>query len=68
MPIANEETGTTETVDAWGVRVDKATYDAVAADKRDDGIIQADLVGRKPAGRLEPDYRLRTTGAAITDW
>jgi hypothetical protein len=68
VPIANEETGTTETVDAWGVRVDKATYDAVAADKRDDGIIQADLVGRKPAGRLEPDYRLRTTGAAITDW
>ena len=68
VPITNEETGKTERVDAWGLRVDKATFDAVAADKRDDGIIQADLVGHKAVGRLMPDYRLRTTGAAITDW
>ena len=68
VPIVNEETGKTELVDAWGLRVDKATFESVAADKQDDGIIQADLVGHKAAGRLEPDYRLRTTGAAITDW
>jgi hypothetical protein len=68
VPITNEETGKTEVVDAWGLRVDESAFERVAADKRDDGIIQADLVGRKPAGRLEPDYELRTTGAAITDW
>jgi hypothetical protein len=68
VPIVNEETGKTELVDVWGLRVDKATFESVAADKQDDGIIQADLVGHKAAGRLEPDYRLRTTGAAITDW
>ncbi len=68
VPITNEETGKTELVDAWGLRVDEATFERVAADKQDDGIIQADLVGHKAAGRLTPDYRLRTTGAAITDW
>ncbi|WP_295887710.1 DUF6384 family protein [uncultured Thiohalocapsa sp.] len=68
VPITSEETGDTELTDSWGLRVDRSTFDSVAADKRDDGIIQADLVGRKPAGRLTPDYRLRTTGAAITDW
>ena len=68
VPITNEETGKTNMVDTWGLRVDKATFDRVAADKRDDGIIQADLVGHKGVGRLTPDYRLRTTGAAITDW
>ncbi len=68
VPITSEETGKTKLVDTWGLRVDEATFEAVAADKRDDGIIQADLVGRKPAGRLTPDYRLPTTGAAITEW
>jgi hypothetical protein len=68
VPITNEETGETEMVDIWALRVDKATFDAVAADKRDDGIIQTDLMGRKPAGRLTPEYRLSTTGAAITNW
>jgi hypothetical protein len=68
VPITNEETGGTELVETWGLRVDEATFESVAADKRDDGIIQADLVGRKPAGRLTPNYRLPTTGAAITDW
>ncbi len=68
VPITSEETGETERVDAWGLRVDEATFEQVADDKRDDGIIQADLVGRKAAGRLTPEYRLPTTGAAITHW
>jgi hypothetical protein len=68
LPITSEETGETERVRSWGLRVDEAAFEAVAADKRDDGIIQADLVGRKAAGRLQPDYGVATTGAAITDW
>jgi hypothetical protein len=68
VPITNEETGQTETVDSWGLRVNEQVFESVARDKRDDGIIQADLVGRKPAGRLEPDYDMPTSGAAITDW
>lgn len=68
VPVTNEETGETEMVDRWGLRVSERVFESVARDKGDDGIIQADLVGRKAAGRLAPDYDMPTTGAAITDW
>jgi len=68
VPIQNEETGKAERVSQWGVRVEKPVFDRVAADKQDDGIIQQDIVGNKAPGRLEPDYQVPTTGAAITSW
>jgi hypothetical protein len=68
VPIVNEETGKTELVSRWGLRVDETTFQRVAADKEDDGIIQANILGRKAAGQLEPDYAVPTTGAAITQW
>lgn len=68
VPIRNEETGATERVQQWGLRVDEATYQRVRDDKLDDGIIQDDLFGQKRAGYLEPDYLFPTTGAAITEW
>ena len=68
MPIKSEEDGKTKRVTEWGLRVDEATYNKVAADKRDDGIIEQDLVGEKRRGVLEPEYSVATTGAAITEW
>ena len=68
VPVRSEETGETKRVERWGLRVDQATFERVAADKGDDGIIQDDLLGSKAAGELEPDYRVPTSGAAITDW
>jgi len=68
VPIENEETGKIELVSQWGVRVDKRVFDRIAADKQDDGIIQQDILGHKAAGQLQPDYRVPTTGAAITSW
>ncbi|MGB5832674.1 MAG: DUF6384 family protein [Thiohalocapsa sp.] len=68
VPIRNEETGATEVVSKWGVRVDKRVFDSVAADKQDDGIIQRDIFGRKSKGQLEPNYEVPTTGAGITAW
>ncbi len=68
VPIENEETGKIELVSEWGVRVDKRVFDRVAADKQDDGIIQQDRFGNKVVGRLDPDYQVPTTGAAITSW
>lgn len=68
VPIENEEDGRIYSVAKWGVRVDEATFEAVAADKRDDGIIQGDVIGRKRVGTLEADYLVPTTGANITDW
>jgi hypothetical protein len=43
-------------------------YRQIAADKRDDGIIQNRDFGVKRRGQLVPEYAMPTTGAAITAW
>jgi hypothetical protein len=68
LPIRNEENQRVESVRRWGLRVDEDTFGRVAADKRDDGIIQQNVVGMKRRGALEPEYSIATTGAAITEW
>ena len=68
VPISNEETGKTERVTQWGLRVDEQTFQQVARDKQDNGIIERDRVGYKRRGYLVPDYEMRASGAAITRW
>ncbi len=68
LPIRNEETGRTETVSTFGVRVPERVYEAVRRDKSDDGIIQDDLIGEKPRGALEPVYTMPVMGGMITRW
>jgi hypothetical protein len=68
LPILNEETGQTDTVAIWGVRVPESVYNAVAADKLDDGIIQSNLVGRKSDGFIEVEYQMPVLGGAVTQW
>jgi hypothetical protein len=68
LPIVSEETGRTERVAKWGLRVDESTFNRVAADQRDDGIIQGNVAGVKRRGELDPAYNVATTGAAITEW
>ncbi|MCH9808566.1 MAG: hypothetical protein K0U74_12615 [Alphaproteobacteria bacterium] len=66
--ITNEETGKTQTVSTWAVRVDRDVLVSVKADKDDDGIIQNRIVGRKVRGRLDPDWTIAAKGGAITRW
>ncbi|MCG6967118.1 MAG: DUF6384 family protein [Chromatiaceae bacterium] len=68
VPVYNEETGKTETVKSWGIRVDEAQFEAVRRDKQDDGIIQGDRVGAKSRGHLDPEYELPNRGGMITSW
>ncbi len=68
VSVINEETGAAESVKRFGLRVSEATFEAIKADKLDDGIIQNDVFGEKSAGYLQPVYRFDTTGAAITSW
>lgn len=68
LPVRNEETGKTETVSRWGVRVPQATYEAVRRDKTDDGILQNDVVAQKPRGGLAPVPLMPLSGGAITKW
>jgi hypothetical protein len=68
LPISNEETGSVETVSKFGVRVPEATFEAVARDKRDDGIIQKNRFGVKRRGVLTIDYQMPFEGGFITKW
>ena len=67
-PVVNEETGKTETVTKWAVRVPKTVFDAVQADKLDDGIIQNAIIGRKARGEIEPVWTVAVSGGALTRW
>lgn len=66
--VQNEEDGRDQLASKWGLRVSEDTFEAVAADKQDDGIIQGNVVGVKQVGKIEPDYRIPTSAATITDW
>ena len=66
--VTNEETGETEAVSRWALRVDQEMYERIAADKQDDGIIQNNRFGVKHRGYLEPDYASPISGGAITRW
>ena len=68
VPITSEEDSQTRTVSKWGVRVSAETFEQVSADKLDDGIIQDNLIARKPAGLLTPEFRIPTAGGNITNW
>jgi hypothetical protein len=68
LPITNEETGRSEMVKKWAVRVSEAAFSTIQADKRDDGIIQRAVIGSKRRGELEPQWRLETLGATLTQW
>jgi hypothetical protein len=72
LPILNEETGTVVTVNKWGVRVPEEAYRLVEADKKDDGIIQRNVVGLKQYGFLDIDYAVPTLPESapgrITEW
>lgn len=68
VTVRNEEDGKEYRVKRWGLRVDEQTFEGVAADKQDDGIIQGNVIGRKQRGYLAPDYDIPTSGAVITEW
>jgi hypothetical protein len=68
LPIRNEETGAVETVSKFGVRVPLDTFEAVARDKRDDGIVQNNRFGVKRRGTLSVDYEMPFEGGFITKW
>jgi hypothetical protein len=68
LPVRNEETGDTEVVSRFGVRVPEQVYEAVARDKRDDGIVQNNIFGTKRRGTLAVDYKMPFEGGMITRW
>lgn len=68
LTILNQEDNRAVRKKAWGLRVNEETFYRIAADKKDDGIIQDNKVGEKPVGYLKPKFSIPTTGATITEW
>lgn len=68
LTIVNQENNKAAQKKTWGLRVNEETFYKIASDKRDDGIIQNNKVGRKLAGFLKPEFSIPTTGATITEW
>ena len=68
VEINSEEDRKTERVTRWGQRVSEGAFNAVAADKRDDQIIQNAVIGSKSVGMLDPTYTVPTPGGAILEW
>gem|GEM_PF-647580 len=68
VPIRSVEEQTTESVSMWAQRVDKATFDRVAAEKQSNGMVVNDILGRKARGELEPAFDTPVPGGAITEW
>ncbi|HEY1244619.1 MAG TPA: DUF6384 family protein [Hyphomicrobiaceae bacterium] len=68
LPVRNEETGETETVSRFGVRVPEEVYEQVRRDKSDDGIVEKNRFGIKRRGTLQVDYQMPFAGGFITKW
>ena len=68
IPIRDEELSQIVTASTFGVRVPKSTYDAIAQDKQDDGIVQKNRLGEKARGKLDIDYALPVQGGMISRW
>lgn len=68
LPITSEETGETQEVTSWAVRVPDVTYESVRDDRQDDGIIQRNILGIKQYGFLETDFTMPVLDGAITQW
>jgi len=68
LPIRSEESGATETVTKFGVRVPQKVFETVAQDKRDDGIVQHNRLGIKRRGVLAIEYQMPFEGGFITKW
>jgi hypothetical protein len=68
LSVTNEENGETENVAIWGVRVPESTYRSVENDKKDDGILQRNILGLKEYGFLDVDYVMPVLGGAVTRW
>lgn len=68
LPITSEEDQAQRRVSRFGIRVPQSVYDAVRADKLDNGLIDNPVFAVKRRGDLEPVYRHTVAGGHITSW
>jgi len=68
VEVLSDETQEAKRVKIWGLGVPEEVFNRVAADKRDDQIIQNATIGLKKRGYEKPQYEIDTTGGTIWEW
>ncbi|MFM9973421.1 MAG: DUF6384 family protein [Beijerinckiaceae bacterium] len=68
LPILSEEDSKTVSVAKFGVRISAEVFEAIARDKREDGIVQRNRLGDKKRGELDVTYTMPVMGGFITQW
>lgn len=68
LRVRNEETGNTDTVSRFAVRVPQAIFQSIRADKQANGILQRARLAEKKRGFLEPDYLMAVESGRLTQW
>jgi signal transduction histidine kinase len=68
LPIKDSETGRQEKVRTFGIRISQAEYEKLKRDKLDDGHIDNELVGVKPANQLTIKYVRPVQQGRIISW
>lgn len=68
LSITSEEDGQTATVSKFGVRISPETFQSIARDKQDDGIVQRNRIGEKRRGELDVVYTVPVMGGHISKW
>jgi hypothetical protein len=68
LPVTSEETGNTQIVSKWAVRVSEDVFNQVRRDHQDDGIVQHNQLGEKRRGDLDVEYLMPVLGGAILSW
>jgi hypothetical protein len=68
LPILSEENAQTSSVTKFGVRIPETTFQSIAQDKREDGIVQRNRLGEKRRGELDVTYIMPVLGGFITQW
>ena len=68
LRVRNEEDGAVVVTSRFGVRVKEEVYERVKADKLDNGVVDAPLVGRKARGTLAVEFVVPVLDGRITRW
>ncbi len=68
VTVTPEEEREPRRLSRFAVKVPEDVYIAVERDRRDDGILQNDLLAEKRAGEPDPAYRLPVSGGVLARW
>lgn len=68
LTVTSQEDNRSQRLSRFAVRVSEAFYEQVKADKMADGIVDNNVLGRKPVGTVDPAFVAGVLGGYIHHW